>query len=149
MIRLTPKLSEAVQRRIDEIDTSGVGTWVLRHCRDELNALPLAGNQVYLWALRPDGTVLCLDHESFSLSAEEERDATTLYAMAVHAARRYPELGEMVPERPDGIEPCGSCDGRGFDAETGDGCSACSAVGWRRVSRPAPAPDPDPPAAQA
>jgi hypothetical protein len=138
MLDLAPRLSEAVRRRIDAIEAHGLGGWLARRCKEKLNALPVVGNQVYLWALRPDGVVLRIDHEAFSVPVEEVADPLTLYAVALHAARLFPELREMVPARPEGVEPCRSCGGTGTKPETGDGCLGCSGLGWRTPPPPRP-----------
>ncbi len=134
MERVSPELSERIQRSIDGIETDDtLGRWLWRVCRDDLNALPLCGNQIYLWALRPDGTVLCVDHESFARETEPETDPLVLYAVLSHGLRDHPELGELVPAPPAGARPCGSCDGTGIverGPEISETCLGCRGLGW-------------------
>lgn len=137
MISVPPHLAAAIQRRIDALETDGIGRWVLRVCKHELNALPTLGNQIYIWALRPDGTVLCMDHEAFSHPVEEVSDPLVAYAVCHEAARRYPELRELVPPRPAGVVPCDACGATGWIEATGAACSVCDAMGWRAPPRPA------------
>ncbi|MBW3570137.1 MAG: hypothetical protein KY467_03420 [Gemmatimonadetes bacterium] len=100
MSGLPPALAEWIQRRIDELPADGDAAWLRRICKERLNALPLSGDQVYLWALRPDGTVLCLDHEAFRLPVHDETDPATLYRVLREAAVLYPELQPLVPPPP-------------------------------------------------
>ena len=126
----SPELAERIQRHLTDLPNQ-LGAWPVRLSKKKLNALPLHGNQIYLWALRPDGVVLCLDHESASLPVWEESDPLTLYAVLVHGAQKYPELQELVPPRPLGVRQCEPCSGTGVigGAETAPGCMRCRGLG--------------------
>lgn len=100
-----------------------------RFCRDRLNALPLWGNRIYLWALRPDGMVFCVDHESFSRATEPEIDPLNLFAVLQHGAARYPELAPLLPDAPAGALSCDTCGGAGWTDEGGS-CMSCFGLGW-------------------
>jgi hypothetical protein len=63
----------------------------------EHDAIPLDGNQFEVWALRTDGQVLCIDHESFAQRAEPEEDAEVAYNMIEVGAGKHPELSELLP----------------------------------------------------
>ena len=128
MAHVSPEISRQIQQRIDALDTSGTGAWTLRLCKEELNALPLHGNQVYLWAVRPDGQVLRVDHEAFRQPAEPEGGALTTYAVLWQGARQYPELGALLPPPPDGARECEAC-GTG-QAPRPSGCLRCDGLGW-------------------
>jgi hypothetical protein len=139
MIQLPPDVSRHIQRRIDALEVGDPRAWPTRVCK-EMNALPLHGNQIYLWALRPDGAVLCLDHEAFSLPVEPETDPLILYAVLVKGAETYPELQTLVPPPPPGARLCEACGGTG----RGDhhepptwGCLTCGGLGCHAPSRPA------------
>ncbi|HYH81240.1 MAG TPA: hypothetical protein VEX86_15660 [Longimicrobium sp.] len=136
MSGIPASLSEDIQRRIDRLETDGIANWVVRACKEKLNALPLQANGVYQWALRTDGTVLCLDFESFTLPYEEELNPIARYAVLFEAARRYPELRELEPERPAGVQRCESCGGSGWIEATGAACSTCYGLGWHMQHRP-------------
>jgi hypothetical protein len=140
MIRIPPELGRQIQQRIDALDAADWRSFPLRVCKETMNALPLHGDPVYLWALRPDGVVLCLDHESFSLPFEPEADPLKLYAVLLKGAEAYPELRALVPERPAGAQPCEACGGTG-SAEGSPpptwGCLRCMGLGWYARSRPA------------
>jgi len=101
-ISLSAELAARIRERIDALGPppdSGwaPGDWVVRECRETLGALPLHANSIYVWALRPDGTLLRLDHESFRQEVEPETDARRRYGAVAQGARRYPELRELVP----------------------------------------------------
>jgi hypothetical protein len=121
-----------IQRLIDALQTEGEGNWLLRLCQQR-SALPLVGNSVYLWALRPDGVVLCLDHEAFGVPAEEETDPIKRFAAIVYGAREHPELRALIPEQPPDARLCRSCAGTGLRRED-DGrvrsCYGCDGLGW-------------------
>src|SRR5688500_19334304 len=106
MIHVPPELGRQIQARIDALETSDPRAWPVRVCKQEMNALPLHGNQIYLWALRPDGAVLCLDHESASHAVHDETDPLTVYAVLVKGAEEHPELRALVPAPPAGARLC-------------------------------------------
>jgi hypothetical protein len=137
MISVPPHLAQAIQRRIDEMEADRTAGSGLHLCTHELNALPTLGNQIYVWALRADGMVLCMDHEAFLHPVDEVYDPRTVHAVLADAARRYPELRELVPARPPpGVLPCEACGTTGWIEETKSGCSACEGLGWRMQPRP-------------
>lgn len=139
MNEVSVELSRLIQRRIDALAVEDRRTWPVRVCREELNALPLLGNQIYLWALRADGAVLCLDHEASSLAADEETDPLTRFAVLHHGAAKYPELRALVPPPPAGARPCDACAGSGMAAagERAGDCPGCHGLGWTVPARPA------------
>lgn len=92
---LSPALAAHLRGWIDELETEGLGNWVKRLCKEH-DALPLHGTQFLLWALRTDGQVLVIDHESVSQSAEPETDDALAYAALVEGARHHPELAELL-----------------------------------------------------
>ena len=140
MSDISPEYARRIQQRIDALDTADPRAWPGRVCKEELNALPLHGNQIYLWALRPDGVVLCLDHEAFSRPSEPETDPLTLFAVLVQGATKYPELRWLVPAPPEGTRRCEECGGTGSGEGRQPptwGCLRCNGLGWYVLSRPA------------
>jgi hypothetical protein len=135
MSPLPAPLSRAIQRRIDALDTDGDSAWLARTCRERLNAMPLEGNEIYLWALRADGAVLCMDFEAFARPWWEETDPRARYAVLRSAARRCPELRALVPPRPAGVQPCDACRGTGL-RDAGAACFICQGLRWRMRRRP-------------
>ena len=131
---VAPDLAVRIQRRIDDLrPPDSLGHWPTRVCKRELNALPLHGNWVYLWALQPDGTVLCMDHEALGHPTEPETDPLVIYAVLAHGSRIYPELPELVPARPEGARPCSVCEAAGMvksGLESYDSCLGCRGLGY-------------------
>ena len=102
------------------------GAWAFR--------LGVDGDARILWGLRPDGVMLCVDHESFSRRAEPETDPVVVYGAMMQGVQRHPELQPLVPERPPGVVRCEGCGGRGYTLAPGeriaDGCLQCRGLGW-------------------
>lgn len=99
-------------------------------------ALPLHANDGYLWAIEPNGRVVCLDHQGFGHPAEPEADPLVIFAVLTKGADRYAELRALIPNAPAGARSCKSCGGAGTQAHQGvaQGCAACSGLGWSRQS---------------
>jgi len=134
----SPELAAFIQSQIDEMPTEGIGYWRNHHCK-ELNALPIDGNQIYIWAIRPDGVVFCVDHESFSHDTWVEDDPVAIYEALFQGASGCPELRELLPARPADADLCKACWGGGEvgkAAPVGAGvngiCSRCEGRGWFR-----------------
>jgi len=125
------ELSARIQRWIDEIDLTWPDSlqnwphWFFK----EKNALLLAGNQAFLWALTPSGEVLCLDMDRASRAAPET-DPRYLYAVLASASERaYPELRQLVPDKPPGVRRCPDCGGNGTVPGEAGICF-CGGLGW-------------------
>jgi hypothetical protein len=128
-----PDLSDYVQQEISQLQNKTLGGWLLRFCKEELNALPLESNAIYVWSLQPDGTVLCTDYEALRRPTEPERDALHIFAALVSGAQRYPPLAARIPQPPRGTHPCPDCDTRGVhpdDEGNADSCLRCGGLGW-------------------
>lgn len=137
----SPELSAEIQRQIDAMQPiDGVewqlGEWPNRVCKEELGALPLWADLIFTWALRPDGTVLCMDRDSLFHPTEPETDPLVLFAVLEQAARMIPELRPLVPDAPTGTRACTRCGGHGH-LEEGTGqavqtvfCWGCNGLGW-------------------
>lgn len=136
MTRLSPEVGSVIQQLIDEMQpTTAPGDWLRRRCKLELNALPLSGNLNFLWLLRPDGGVWCLDHESFGGRVEPETDALLRFAALSRGARQFPVLLPLVPERPANVRNCPVCHTLGVVSDNcgfTDCCSCCTGIGWCR-----------------
>ena len=130
------ELAASIQRQIDELRTEPIQYGLWRVCK-ELNALPIHGNLVYLWAIRPDGVVLCIDHEAFNHPTEVEVDPAAIYEALVQGSSACPELRGLLPVRPADAELCKACWGGGEVAKSApvsagvNGiCSRCEGRGW-------------------
>jgi hypothetical protein len=129
----TPELAGRIRELIAQLPPAGLGQVGVRLGR-EYEMLPLASNSIYLWGLRPNGVILCVDHESFAQRAEVETDPVAAYAAMMQGVQRHPELQPLVPERPPGVVRCDACGGRGYILAPGqriaDGCLQCAGLGW-------------------
>ena len=92
----SPELAALIRRWVEELPTGGLGNYINRLCKEN-DGIPLDATMIYLWVLRADGQVLCIDHESFAQRAEPETDAEVAYDMIEAGARTHPELLELLP----------------------------------------------------
>ena len=120
------EVSRRIQELIDELQPpDALGYWPTRVCKYELNALPLQGNEIFIWALRPDGILLRMDHESLNHPTETETDAFVLWAVLTYGSRIIPEILKLVPAEPEGVLPCGTCNATGMVARGPDAYASC------------------------
>jgi hypothetical protein len=104
---------------------------VARH----LQALPVYVDIGGALLLRPDGTVLEVhsnqswDGPVESRDLEAERD---LKLARVAAARSWPTLASLAPQRPEGAAECATCQGDGLlvVGELEAYCRDCGGSGW-------------------
>ena len=125
---LSAELATMIQNRIAELNPKGLGDGLIETCKERLNALPLHGNQVYLWVIRPDGILLCLDHGAFNYPSEPD-NPLTIYAVLLHGAAIYPELRILIPPCPPLARLCNECRGTGMQ-NTVTFCLGCRGLGW-------------------
>jgi hypothetical protein len=131
----SPELAALIRLWVDALPTEGAQNWVGRLCKAN-DSIPLHSTEIYLWALRPDGQVLSIDHESFARRAEPENDPVTAYAALAQGARAYPELSSLLTHNPAGARQCEVCGGLGRreappPAQGTDACRRCYGMGWR------------------
>jgi hypothetical protein len=132
----SPEMSARIQQLIDALPRGSgiVNAAYARRYKEELNALPLYWRSLYLWAIRPDGVVLCVDYEPFRRPVEPEENLGNICTALFHGVRKYPDLQELFESvRPEGFQLCDECGGTGLK-ERGDGtddyCWACDVRGW-------------------
>ena len=130
----SPELAARIRRWVDELPTEGMQNWIGRLCKEN-DSIPLNCTAIYLWTLRPDGQVLCIDHESFARRAEPETSPLNAYAVLTRGARTYPEIVELLPPLPAGARQCELCGGEGWTAaqppaKGTDTCMRCMGLGW-------------------
>jgi len=117
---------ERIQRRINELPNAG---WPTSVCKEH-NALPIHGTSaLFLWSIRPDGTVWCTDLDTLRNETEAERDPLVRFAVVVQGAKQFPELAEILPNPPPTARPCGSCAATGTEGAAS--CVGCRGLGWR------------------
>lgn len=130
----SPELAARIQAWIDELPTEGP-TNDLNVLSRDLGALPLRSTWNYLWALRPDGTVLWIVFLAHGQPANPETDPVARYVALERGSRKYPELAVLVPPRPEGLTSCDLCGGTGWVAESSAQhlptlCLRCNGLGW-------------------
>jgi hypothetical protein len=141
-LRLTPELSKSIQGRIDAANAEAAGTelvgWPVGGCL-AYDSLLLYNTRYFCWALKSDGVLLAGDFDRIAM--ERETDLLTIYATVHYGARRYPELAQLLPPPPEGLEACKVCGGAGSLAGASNDagrCASCDGVGWSvpGVNRP-------------
>jgi hypothetical protein len=96
----SPELAALMRRWIDELPAEVLVNRVQRLCKKN-DAIPLDANQFEVWALRTDGQVLYIEHDSVAQRAEPVEDADTAYDKIELGMKKYPGLLELLP--PDGF----------------------------------------------
>lgn len=96
MLQVPPELAELIRRRIDAMRVDPLLSWPNRICKEELGACILHGDNVSVWALRPDGAVFRLDGDSLRQEAEPVTDAAELRRLCILGAEGFPELKALV-----------------------------------------------------
>ncbi len=91
-------------------------------------ALPLYTDVSGCLGLRPDGTVVAVYWDRPESSFREAAPAFRTAAL-VAGRLEYPELGALLPARPDGAPDCGNCAGAGV-LDDGAFCGVCHGLGF-------------------
>ncbi len=137
----SPDLAARIRRWIEELPAEGMQHWIGRLCKEH-DSIPLHCTEIYLWTLRTDGQVLCIDHESFARRAEPEINPVLAYAALAQGALAYPDLSDLLTHNPAGVRQCEVCGGAGWTqaqppAKGTDTCHWCEGMGWHapRVPR--------------
>jgi hypothetical protein len=92
----SPELAVLMRRWIDELPSEVLVNRVQRLCKEN-DAIPLDANQFEVWALRTDGQVLYIEHDSSAQRAEPVEDAEVAYGRIEVGMKKYPELLELLP----------------------------------------------------
>ena len=119
-------LSALLRERIAaQVVVAGLEGWPANSVtRQGLLLLHLDG--VWVYGISADGVVLAVDVDD-----TQQRLETALHAVnaIAQAARTFPELRELLPERPGNALACSFCKGTG-DAGESVACG-CEGLGWR------------------
>ena len=132
-VPLTAELAAAIQALIDAQNPDSRLSSALHALKHQYNALPIMANSIYIWAIRADGEVLCMDHEAFSRPCERETDARMMHVALASGARIHPVLQAARPRPPSWAVACGQCAGAGQGADASDArdaCARCEGTGW-------------------
>lgn len=131
----SPALALRLRQWVDELQTEGMQNRIGRLCKIN-DAIPLHWTQLDVWALRTDGQVLCIDHESAAGRAEPENMRRTAHAVLAKGAATRPELWELLPPDRAGIRQCETCGGKGWTEaqppapQSTNYCHRCEGIGW-------------------
>ena len=105
-----------------------VGSDEQRTLARAMNALPVYFDFSGALGFTPDGTVLHHDLESRQTTAMT--DERWIVIAAVSAAEKYPDLREMLPDKPPTAKTCTLCSGTGRQLEIKAFCGNCAGLGW-------------------
>jgi hypothetical protein len=97
----------------------------------EMQALPVSMDVGGGLAFTADGRVLSLDWQTGQVKPTNDESAITRAAVA--ASEKYPELRELLPDKPPTATTCCICKGTGKVVLTPDvtcGCGTCWGLGW-------------------
>lgn len=132
-VPLTPAIAKRIQARIDALNPDPLKSSATHAFKHVYNALPIAGNSNFMWAIRPDGEVMRMDHVSFQRSCERETDPLQVHAAMASGRLAYVELRAVQPPRPLWTKRCFACSAEGYkvnDAGHAEICLACNGIGW-------------------
>ena len=100
----------------------------------ELGVLPLWVDWTVFLAIRADGEVLVVDHETPDPNPRPANDLTFVAIALVEGAARYPELAHVLPTRPAGRGACATCGGKGTLSMSRGSVvlhCVCGGLGWK------------------
>jgi hypothetical protein len=122
------KVSSAVSAKLDALLRTGSDEERTRKVARATNALPVYFDLGGALAFTPGGALLGYDWESEQVAPE--KDARWLVIAAVSAAGKYPDLREMLPQRPPTAKACSLCSGTGRVFPVKAFCGSCCGLGW-------------------
>lgn len=96
------------------------------------------------FALRPDGTVIRIDEIPIADPSEDHwyKEINWAIMAVAFAARRYPELRQILPRRPADAVDCAACEGRGMmPLNDMHFLCVCEGLGWVMDGRRSPPSD--------
>jgi hypothetical protein len=142
-MKITSTLSEKITSTLDEFVSNPEPFLIkfeepldLRKLASELSVLPMMLDMGGCYAIRPDGEIISFSwDEPFKLDIE--KDARIQRLVLASGVKKYPELKNLLPTRPDEAIECSSCNGTGVDrfvAEHGLDPETivcfCGGLGW-------------------
>lgn len=143
---VSPALSEKIEAAIKAfLDNPAPYSLVfddpidLKKFAAELNVLPLSINFSTCYAVNSDGEIAVLDFndENIYTFLEFERDPRIRSLVLCQGAKRFPDLAELMPIRPNDAVDCKQCEGTGIEPlnkklgyETEVIVCWCGGLGW-------------------
>lgn len=135
-MKVSARLSENIQKAIDEFSVDPEFSPDLRKAAVEINVLPLAFDWTAAWGLQTNGDVILFNHNKpYELEAVDNQKIINM--VLFRAAQKYPTLEELMPVRNAESIICPGCDGTGICKEFAGheqlskavACN-CGGVGW-------------------
>jgi hypothetical protein len=129
-------LSHRIEELIAKVQTQD-HLWPIAAIAREHHALTVYCDMGGCLALRPNGEVLCIPDDP-ATSVHVETDALQRNLALVQAGKRYSDLRDLYPVRPDDAISCSDCGGTGTNPVTAHaGFEAiickCAGTGWLPV----------------
>ena len=103
--------------------------WV-RNAVRRFGFLPLYLGWVSTLGIRPDGSMVRWDHEDDPEVIKELDDSFWSRTALALGARKFPELAQLVPNKPPDGLTCDMCAGEGIVRGAGDLICRCGGLGW-------------------
>jgi hypothetical protein len=135
---IEPTLTEQIAARLRDYlaDPANEGL-NLRILAARFDALPLCVDWGNCWAIKPGGQVVVFSHDQDDPELRIEEDARLVNVALFQGSITYPELRELVPERPPEAEDCPFCTAKGIEPNAlgeKEIVCYCGGLGW--VPRP-------------
>jgi hypothetical protein len=125
----TPELAGRVAKHLEAILTRPPSSAdVMGQAARRTNGLPVYGDLGGVIALTPGGELISYSEETDTITPVQEglwQDVALAYL-----GRRYPDLRELLPERPAQASACPSCSGSGWMMDGRLFCRLCRGLGW-------------------
>src|SRR3989442_3263086 len=124
-------LRAAIERRIRELLTGGDERleWVRPIVRAQ-GFLPLYLGWVSAIGIRPDGSFVQWDHDVEPATVKPLHDSYWERMALCEGAKKYPELGALIPTRPVEARTCEACAGTEAIAGAPQIICGCGGLGW-------------------
>lgn len=120
-----------ISRLIDQFlrDSDERLSWLRRRIRDS-RFLPLYVGWSATLGIRCDHTYVRIDNEVEDAPPEEVSDAFSRRLAICQGVKKYPELSDLLPQRPSQAVDCSSCGGAGEIAGAPEIVCECGGIGW-------------------
>ena len=131
-LTLSADLSAFVAERIARYESERPESqdWLAPYVK-KLNILPLWSDWLETVGIQPDGSLRKFsadgDQTEYEGLRHVDRQAILIHSL-LEGSRRYPQLQQVIPQRPPEAVVCPQCNGKGF-AHQGVICS-CGNIGW-------------------
>jgi len=126
------QLSELIEKRIVQyLDSHDERPKSVRAAVSRFQFLPLYRGWVSTLGIRPDGSMVRWDHEDEPDVIKALDDPFWTRTALALGAKKFPELADLIPERPPHAVTCNVCGGTGVLEEMKDVVCECGSLGWK------------------